>query len=211
VSKETGSDLEMRSGKPVVLEYAQLDYFSGTRTSLTETEFNWFSSQNAPYRVKWTDISPRGVVLADGSNAFFVESPPASARCGVHPFSVRLVVRDSSGAERHSAHILYLRDDEVVADTNAECGREAYRYRLESAWPAGLVALRDGTFVMWELRGNLIVRFDRDLRTSFQLGHRVFVIDKDEMGRILEAPRAAGVQARHDAVLRHVLSMKRGL
>ncbi|PYV83772.1 MAG: hypothetical protein DMG05_25565 [Acidobacteria bacterium] len=78
-----------------------------------------------------------------------------------------------------------------------------------------IISLEDGTFLLYDQDGNIIMRFDRDFNTKSELlNRRVFVVDRQAMDAfVLEYIKRRNLdyndQTLNDAVYAYVANLKK--
>ena len=166
-------------------------------------------------RIVWN----RRPTLTDGTSVGAGSDDGGGPRCTPAPFGTWFALYDRDATEpRRQVYVLYLRDDARAHETNEFCegttGVRVLRYHVENVdHGSEILALEDGTFLLWQYEGNLILRFDRDFRQPVRVSPRVFVVDREVIQKILaglldDAGRPTyNFQAQLDAVHAYLLTL----
>jgi HEAT repeat protein len=190
--------------------YGAVSFFSGKRWKLSTEEYNEFWKKHHTHRVSFNRTS---VSFPDGSS--LIQNHVAYG-C-YHAFPYSLVRKDSQGNEITSKTLVYNVPSPRPHDIHL-CEGEGDTSIVQhvEAMFVKFVPLEDGSLLLYEPEGNVILRFDKDLNTKYKLNERVFLLDSRPLF-LIAADISRGVsyrdspQAINDAVLNYVLAVRTGI
>ncbi|GMQ82931.1 MAG: hypothetical protein BMS9Abin05_2399 [Rhodothermia bacterium] len=161
---------------------AGLSFFAGQSRSLSVGEYNEFTQENYNKRIDRTPWLT--ITFSDGSTIRQDGGCGGSYYC---PYPRHLVQRNQQGQIVARKTLLYLLSTPREIKLNPERGygpNEAVTERVAPMY-VYLIPLKDDTFLVYESKGNVILRLDKNLGSRFPLvNKKVFLIDTDIIDRV---------------------------
>jgi len=193
-------------------KYTSVLFFSGKRIDFTINYYNEFWCKNHDKRVGENQI-----VLSDGSILGQI-SIATSAHCPDPFYDYYLVKKDRDGKIVERKMILYLYDKPQKSNINLYCERNnSYKKdyilkKVDNVY-VKFVLLEDSTFLIYDTKGNFIIRFDKEFSTKDSLvNSKVFIIERTAYEKIYEKQskeRKINDQEMNDAVANYLVNIRK--
>jgi len=195
-------------------QFGGISFFSGESKDFTENEYNNFWNVNRDRKIKQNQI-----VLSDGSKI----EPYSDYACGrcCPLFHFYIVKREKNGQIIDKKNLIYLLNNTLKIPINMYCeyneGPSGLRRnyvlgKLVSINPT-FVPLEDDNFMIIDMEGNIIIRFDKNLITkSDLLNKRLYVIERkvvDELREKLKRLNQYNDQTLTDAVYQNIIKLRK--
>lgn len=190
-------------------EYGALAFFSVQKNSMSERDLNAFAQDNRSRRIDFGRHDK--LTFSDGSTV--ERAGETHPRCYVS-FPYHIIKKSENRRTVARKSLLYLRAEPRRQSVNPYCegarGLDHVSKRVDSV-VFNFVGLEDDTFVVYEYRGNLLIRFDKNLDTKFK-NDRVFLIDTEiieEKARELQQQGQYDHQTIDDVLAEHLEGLSR--
>lgn len=190
-------------------------YFFSAKKIMFRSEDNYF---NFLAKISEGKTGEYNVVLKEGSKVESINKRnPMTDRCP-HPFEDRyLLIRDSKAEIISKKFIVYIYDtpykdylgNEKYCERNESYPKD-YIFRKVDNVRAAFVQLEDNTFLLFDMRGNFIIRFDNSLFTKSNLiNNKVFLIERDLYEKIVSKLKETHDQAINDALENYLIKLRK--
>ena len=198
-------------------EHAGQSFFSGKKWD--GKEVGDFAEQHREDRVPREFGKPNPWILTDGSE--LQRKTKGADRC-LNYLDWYLVLLDPEKKVVAEKHLIYLLEEPIKTpvcypserNENLVGKQRTVTMRVQGVEPY-IISLEDGTFLLYDQDGNIIMRFDRDCNTKSELlNRRVFVVDRQAMDAfVLEYIKRRNLdyndQTLNDAVYAYVANLKK--
>ncbi|CAI4029615.1 hypothetical protein DNFV4_00033 [Nitrospira tepida] len=198
-------------------EHAGQSFFSGKKWD--GKEVGDFTEQHREDRVPQEFGKPHPWILTDGSEV--QEATKGASRClNYLDWYLRLLDPDKKViVEKHLIYLLERPIKEPVCypserNENLIGKQKAVTMRVQGVYPY-IIPLEDGTFLLYDQYGNIIMRFDRKFNTKSELLNRkVFVVDRQALEtfvleRVKQRNQDYNDQTLNDAVYEYVTNLNK--
>jgi hypothetical protein len=164
-------------------------FFSGKKWDGKESDN--YADEHREDRLSVGSMKPRPWILTDGIN--FQQKTKDAGRC-TNNLDSHLVMLDPAKNVVAKKYLIYLLQKPIKQpvcypserNENLVGKQRSVTMRVEGIRPY-IIPLEDGTFLLYDMDGTIIMRFDRDLSTkSALLNRRVFVVDRQAMDAFVE-------------------------
>jgi len=195
-------------------KYAGILFFSGEKIEFTKDNYNEFWRKNHDKRVRLNQV-----VLSDG---FRIEpySDYACGRC-CPLFHFYIIKKDKNGQIIDRKNLIYLFDKPLKVPINRYCeyneGPSGLRRNYALAKVVSInpkfVILDDDTFLVIDADGNIIMRFDKNMKgKSHLLNIKLYVIDRkiiDDLRDKLKKDNKYNDQTLTDAIYEYAMNLRK--
>lgn len=155
------------------LHFAGLSFFLGEKHLFTGGEYNAFRRANRErelYPNPWIEIT-----FSDGTH--IKQRSTGGGNC-YGPYRYYLEKRDKAGNVVARKTLLYVLNKPNKIGLIPSCGDgEGDVIERAASGHLNVIDLKDDSFLIYEYKGNVILRLDKNLNTQFPLNGRVFLID----------------------------------
>lgn len=212
ISKETVIRHKKTENLDYFTEWAVLHFFSKDKISFSANQTDDLDK----YIIKYPEVKhkmPDGIILSDGTVIKQVNICP-SGRC-IDPFyCLYIEIMDGRNNTLAKKMLLYLYDKSVkkhidkYCERNQDYGNNYVKRGVSNAY-AKFVLLEDDTFLLYDMEGNYIIRFDKFFNTrSSLINKKLFILDRSEYENLRAKIIKTDDQSQNDAIIKYLKNIK---
>ena len=191
---------------------ALISFFDKKSKPLSKGEYKKFWKDHR--KMRFYPDSWQKILFEDGT--YIKQNSTGGGNCYA-PYHYFLEKRDNQNKIIARKTLFYLLKEPKKIGLQPSCGAEGEVVERVSAGPLKVIALADDTFLVYEYKGNYILRLDKDFHTEYPINQTLFLVNTDIVDAIRNKARVRYpdnadndkyFQYINDAVYRHILSLQ---
>lgn len=212
VGKWSEKKRKSNSGYNVNVQMNGFSFFAQEKKYFTKEEYNEFGRQNR--KLRFRPNSWQKIPFNDGT--YIKQNSTDGGNC-YSPYHYFLEKRNKQDKIIARKTLFYLLKEPKKIGLQPSCGAQGGVLERVSAGPLKVIALADDTFLVYEYKGNYILRVDKDFHTKYPINQALFLVDTDIVDAIRKKARAKYpdnvdndkyFQYINDAVHKHVINLR---